>query len=114
MLRDKVVVAGLAGLLLGTLDGATRVIHIDGTTVQDNSVYGCLQTGVQLGGEVPMGAVRMIGNVIGSFGTGAVVGTDHTRLATNTIVGIAGDKGQVRFGVGLRSGGRSQLRDVTW
>lgn len=111
-LRDNVVVAGLVGLQLGTLDGTTPVIHVAGTTVEDNSVYGCLQTGLQLDGEVPVGAVQVIRNVVGSLGTGCVVGTDHTTLATNTIVGIARDTDQERFGVELISGAKSQLRDV--
>lgn len=111
-IRDNVIVAALTGVLLGTLDGTTPVIHLDGTTVADNSVHGCLRAGVQLGGEVPFGAIRVRDNVVDSFGTGCVVGTDHTSLVANTLLGIARDSEQARFGVELIAGARPQLSDV--
>ncbi|MCY7399454.1 MAG: right-handed parallel beta-helix repeat-containing protein [Nocardioides sp.] len=110
--RDNVIVAGLIGVLLGTLDGTTPVIHLDGTTVDDNSVYGCLQAGLQLGGEVPFGVIRVSNNVVSVFGTGCVVGTDHTTLVANTLLGIARDSEQERFGVQLIGGAKAQLVDV--
>ena len=92
-LRDNVVVATQIGLLLGIVatseaKGAT-IIHLDGTTIEDNSVYGCLESGVHLGGETPVGSTQVRGNVVGSFGSGCVVATDHTRVATNFLLGLA-------------------------
>ncbi len=111
-IRDNVVVAGIIGVLLGTLDGTTPVLHLDGTTIEDNSVYGCLQTGIHVGGEVPAGAIHVIRNFLACFGTGAVVAADHTTLMTNSLFGLARDTDQVRFGVELLSEAKSQLEDV--
>ena len=106
-IRDNIVVATQIGLLLGIVatsqDQGAPIIHLDATTIEDNSIYGCLESGVHLGGETPVGSIQVRGNEVGSFGSGCVVATDHTRVATNLLLALAKDREIRAMGVELLS-----------
>ena len=111
-IRDNVVFASAIGISLGAVDEGVPVIHLDATTIAGNSVYGCVQAGMHIGGQVPFGAIQARENMIGSYGSGCVVAADHTTVASNTLLGLSSESGSLRPGAELVSLGKDRLRNV--
>lgn len=88
----NLVVAATFGVGLGVtqLPGTTALG--DRTAIRSNSIFGCEESGIQVGGKVFAGEVLVEDNTVGAVGRGITIATDRTSVDGNRVASIASDR----------------------
>src|SRR5262249_45269617 len=116
--------AAYVGVFLGAPGGEAggqgTVILAGGTRIGDNTILGCLLSGIATAAEVAAGDLNVSNNIVVSLGYGAAVSTDRTTIADNIFVAVDGaDSGDDRAvirgrrdGIAVMRGDREGVEDV--
>ena len=90
-IEHNLVLATRFGVALGTqqLPGTTALG--DRTAIRSNSIFGCVDAGIEVAAKVVAGDVLVEDNTIGVFGRGILIAADSASVDGNRVASVAND-----------------------
>jgi hypothetical protein len=94
--RDNLLACADRGI---SLEGIS--LNLGKTALTGNTLFGCREFAIVTAGAVAAGGMEIAGNMLYPTGNGIVIGTNATRIDSNTIVGLPGTGDHRQHGDGI-------------